>query len=113
MRDLWQTTNITYGAKLGLASYPKRLKSSGVKRLLERALWEQGLRHRLPQGVRRHDWKAAHGFRKYYKSRAEQVMRPINVEITIGHNIGISSSYYRPQEKEVLADYHNLFEDCG
>ena len=47
MRDLWQTTNITYGAKLGLASYPKRLKSSGVKRLLERALWEQGLRRRL------------------------------------------------------------------
>lgn len=105
MRDLWQTTNITYGAKLGLASYPKKLKSSGIKRLLERALWEQGLRQKLPQGVRRHDWKAAHGFRKYYKSRTEQVMRPINVEITMGHNIGVSASYYRPTEKEVLEDY--------
>ena len=58
MRDLWRTTNMAYGARLGLASYPKRLKSSGVKRLLERALWEQGLRHSLPQGIRRHEWKA-------------------------------------------------------
>ena len=105
MRDVWQTTNIKYGAKLGLATCPKKLKSSGIKRLLERALWEQGLRQPLSKGVRRHEWKAAHGFRKYYKSRAEQVMRPINVEITMGHNIGISASYYRPTPHEVLADY--------
>jgi guanylate kinase len=32
-------------------------------------------------------------------------MRPINVEITMGHNIGISASYYRPTEREVLEDY--------
>ena len=105
MRDLWQTTNITYGAKLGLATCPRKLKSSGIKRLLERALWEQGLRQPLSNGVRRHDWKTAHGFRKFYKSRAEQTMRPINVEITMGHNIGISASYYRPTEQEVLEDY--------
>ena len=74
MRDIWQTTNITYGANLGLATCPKKLKSSGIKRLLERALWEQGIRHPLAEGVRRHEWKAAHGFRKFYKSRAEQVL---------------------------------------
>ena len=110
MRDIWQTTNIDYGAKLGLATYPKKLKSSGIKRILERALWEQGIRKPLKPGERRHEWKAAHGFRKFYKSHAEQVMRPINVEITMGHNIGISSSYYRPQEKEVLNDYLNAVE---
>ncbi|MGC1929550.1 MAG: hypothetical protein WA667_11285 [Candidatus Nitrosopolaris sp.] len=38
MRDIWQTTNIAYGANLGLATYPRKLKSSGIKRLLERAL---------------------------------------------------------------------------
>jgi len=32
-------------------------------------------------------------------------MRPINVEITMGHDIGISGSYYKPTEKEVLEDY--------
>jgi hypothetical protein len=105
MRDIWQTTNITYGANLGLATCPKRLKSSGIRRLLERALWEQRLRHPLANGAKRHEWKAAHGFRKYYKSHAEQVMRPINVEITMGHDIGISESYYKPAEKEVLEDY--------
>jgi len=104
-RDLWQTTNITYGANLGLAGYPKKLKSSGIKRIIERALWEQGLRHPLTNGSKRHEWKAAHGFRKFYKTRAEQVMKPINVELTMGHNIGISASYYKPTEKEILDDY--------
>ena len=54
--------------------------------------------------------KRAHGFRKFYKTHAEQVMKPINVEITMGHNIGISSSYYRPQEKEVFSDYLNAVD---
>ena len=52
-----------------------------------------------------HEWKATHGFRKFYKTRAEQVMKPINVEITMGHDIGISASYYKPTEREVLEDY--------
>jgi hypothetical protein len=50
--------NITYGANLGLATCPKKFRSSGIKRLLERALWEQGLRHPLAKGVKRHEWKA-------------------------------------------------------
>ena len=105
MRDLWQTTNVDYGSKLGLATCPKKLKSSGIKRIVERALWEQGLRSPLAKGVKRHEWKAAHGFRKFYKSRAEQVMKPINVEITMGHDIGVSASYYKPTEREVMEDY--------
>jgi hypothetical protein len=105
MRDLWQTTNMNYGARWGLATNPKKLKSSGIKRLLERAIWEQGIRKPLAEGLKRHEWKAAHGFRKFYKSRAEQIMRPINVEITMGHDIGISASYYKPTEHEVLEDY--------
>jgi hypothetical protein len=105
MRDLWQTTNINNRAKSGLATYPKKLKSSGIKRMIERALWEQGIRHTLTPGAKRHEWKAAHGFRKFYKSRTEQIMRPINVEITMGHDIGISASYYKPTEREVLEDY--------
>jgi hypothetical protein len=105
MRDLWQTTNIDYGAKLGLATCPKKLKSSGIKRIIERALWEQGIRHTLTSGMKRHQWKAAHGFRKFYKSRTEQVMKPINIELTMGHDIGISASYYKPTEREVLEDY--------
>ena len=105
MRDIWQTSNMKYGAKFGLATNPKKLKSSGIKRLIEQALWEQGIRSKLQEGVKRHEWKAVHGFRKFYKTRAEQVMKPINVEITMGHNIGLSGSYYRPTEREILDDY--------
>jgi len=105
MRDLWQTTNMNYGARWGLATNPKRLKSSGIKRLLERAIWEEGIRQPLKEGTKRHEWKAAHGFRKFYKTRAEQVMKPINVEITMGHDIGVSSSYYKPTQNEILEDY--------
>ena len=49
--------------------------------------------------------EGTHGFRKFYKSRTEQVMRPINVEITMGHDIGVSATYYKPTEHEVLEDY--------
>jgi len=105
MRDIWQTSNVTYGANLGLATCPKKLKSSGIRRIIERALWEQGLRKPLTNGNRRHEWKAAHGFRKFFKTRAEQVMKPINVEITMGHNVGVSASYYKPTDTEVMEDY--------
>lgn len=105
MRDLWQTTNVSYGARWGLATVPKKIKNTGIKRMLERALWDQGIRNKLKDGTKRHEFKAAPGFRKFYKSRAEQAMRPINVEITMGHNIGISDCYYRPTEKEILDDY--------
>jgi hypothetical protein len=105
MRDIWQTTNITYGAKLGLATVPKILKSSGIRRLLERALWEQGLRHPLVNGARRHEWKAAHGFRKFFKTQAERTMKSLNVEILMGHNIGLADSYYKPSEQELLKEY--------
>jgi hypothetical protein len=84
MRDIWQTTNMNYGAKFGLATSPQKLASSAIKRLIERATCEQGLRQPLKNGQRRHKWKAAHGFRKFYKTRSEQVMKSINVEITMG-----------------------------
>ena len=105
MRDIWQTTNVNYGAKWGLATYPKKLNSYAIKRILERGLWSQGLRKTLEKGEKRHEYKAAHGFRKFYKTRTEQVMRPLNVELTLGHDIGLSGSYYKPTEKEILEDY--------
>jgi flagellar capping protein FliD len=110
MRDIWQTTNVDYGTRSGLATYPKKFKSSGIKRLLERALIEQGVRHPLQNGAKRHEWKAAHGFRKFYKSRAEQVMKPINVEKTMGHNIGVFRLYYKPTQREVMEDYLKAVE---
>jgi len=47
-----------------------------------------------------------HGFRKAFKTICENAgMKSINIELLLGHNIGISGSYYKPTEKEVLQDY--------
>ena len=48
----------------GDATNPKRLQSTAIKRLLSRALWEQGIRQVLARGIKRHEWKGTHGYRK-------------------------------------------------
>jgi hypothetical protein len=57
MRDLWQMSDVKYGAKWGLATNPKQLQNDGIKKILNRALWVQGLRRPLTEGKRRHEWK--------------------------------------------------------
>jgi integrase len=86
----------------GTASVVRRFPSNFVERELCRVLAKSGLRG---EKRRRYDFKAAHGFRKWFKTQAEQVMKPANVEVLMGHSIGISDSYYRPTEKELLEDY--------
>jgi hypothetical protein len=87
MRNLWDN-RVTKGK--GWATIPKKLKPSGVKALVENAIWTQGLRSKLPNGKRRHEFQADHGFRKFFKTHAEQVMKPINVEILMSHSTGVS-----------------------
>jgi hypothetical protein len=105
MRDIWQTSERSYGAYFGLAENPRQLKSLGIKSLIERAIHSQGLWKPLHEGNRRREWKAVHGFRKFFKTQAEQVMKSINVEICMGHNIGVSKSYFKPTTNELLEDY--------
>lgn len=110
MRNIWRTADVKpekeKTGRIGLATQPRKLTSAAVKKILGRALWEEGLRpHALTEGTRRHEWKAVHGYRKFFKTRAEQVMNRTNVEYLMGHSLGISQSYYKPVEKDVLADY--------
>ena len=105
MRNLWKTTNMKYGSKNGLAQHPKRLKSSGVKSLVGKALFQQNVRPILEKGKKRHDFKGLHGFRKYFKTHCEQKMKPANVELLLNHDLGVSQSYYKPHEKDILEDY--------
>jgi hypothetical protein len=55
MRDLWQTTDFSYGVQWGLVKYPKKLKTTGVKSLIERAMKSQRLAKQLPKGVKRRE----------------------------------------------------------
>ena len=107
MRDLWNTRECSRrrGAA-GLADNPVRLKSSGLKRLMEDALWSQGIRKPLETGKKRHEFQADHGFRKWFKTQCEVAgMKSINIELLMGHSIGISDSYYRISESDLLEDY--------
>ncbi len=107
MRDLWNTRLCSRRrGTAGLVNNPVRLKSSGIKRLMEDALWSQGIRKRLSPGKRRHEFQVDHGYRKWFKTQCElSGMRSINIEILMGHSIGISDSYYRITESELLNDY--------
>jgi hypothetical protein len=105
MRDTWKSTNVSCYNRGGLATVPRKLKSSGIRSIITRAEWEQGLRIPLNNGEKRHEFQAVHGFRKFFKSHCEQMMKSINVEILMGHTIGVSDSYYKPSEKEILKDY--------
>ena len=108
MRDLWDT-RVAQGR--GLVTCPKKLTSLGVKRLMERAIWAQGLRKKLEPGKKRHPYQANHSLRKWFKTRFEIAgMKPINVEKLMNHSTGISDSYYRATESELLEDYLKAVE---
>jgi hypothetical protein len=103
MRDLWDT-HVAQGR--GLVTKPKKLSSLGVKRLMERTIWAQGLRKKLEPGKKRHPYQANHSLRKWFKTRCEIAgMKPINIEKLMNHSVGISDSYYRATENEILDDY--------
>src|SRR5690349_10219203 len=38
-------------------------------------------------------------------SQSRASTEPINVEIIMGHHIGVSAPYYKPAEREVMEDY--------
>jgi integrase len=68
MRNLW---DVTTPKGKGIVTIPKRLKATGIKRLIERALWAQWIRSQLRKGRRRHEFQADHGFRKWFKTKCE------------------------------------------
>ena len=107
LRNTWQKVKPRYSHRIGLAKYPKQFKSTGVKTLIGRALQIQGIRPKLniENGEKKHDWKTLHGFRKFFKTQTERNMKSLNVEILMGHDIGLADSYYKPSEQELLEDY--------
>jgi hypothetical protein len=104
MRQLWNTKEGQYHH--GTIKDAVKLKSSGVKRLIEDALWTQGIRKKKDLKRNRYEFQTDHGLRKWFKTRCEiSGMKSINIEKLMGHSIGISDSYYRATENELLDDY--------
>ena len=73
-----------------------------VRQYYNRLLFSIGVRS---EKKRRHDF-SVHSFRKWYKTRCEiGGMKPVNVETLLNHSTGISDSYYRPRESELVDEY--------
>lgn len=81
----------------------KPLTYDNVRYLVSRIVRTSGIRKAFQF---KGEAKRALGFRKYYKTKAEQSgMKSINVEVAHGHSIGVSDHYYRPAESDILEDY--------
>jgi hypothetical protein len=104
MRQLWDTKKGYYHH--GTIKNPEKLKSSGIKRLMEDALWTQGIRKKSNLKRNRYEFQADHGMRKLFKVQCEiSGIKSINIEVLMGHSIGISDSYYKITEDELLREY--------
>jgi integrase len=100
MRDIWEK-----GDDKGAAN-PNLLNQPAITRLLNRAWQAEKVRPQLQKGEKRHEFKTAHGFRKYFKTQAEQARIPsIKVELLMGHSLGVSDSYAKFTEEQILEDY--------
>jgi hypothetical protein len=118
IRNIWRTVDIKRtatttneksgagGGRVGLATAPKGLSSGAIKRILIRAQVEQGLRHELSKGKRRHEWKGAHGFRKFFETCAEAAgVKTSFVKILMAHSLGVEDSYNKPTTDILLQEY--------
>ncbi len=96
-------TRLLMADEVPKAMAPKRVSSKSIKNEIGHLLWKVGLRS---EKKRTHEFKLAHGFRKFFKSRCELAgVKTLNVEILMGHRVGLSSSYYKPTGSELFEDY--------
>ena len=64
------------------------------------------------KNYRCYEWKQAHGFRKFFKTRMEVAgAKPLVIEMLMGHSTGVSSSYFKPTQREMLAEYSKGVEN--
>jgi len=84
------------------ANRPEKLERDAIRAIIHRLLKRSEVRKGK---AKRFEFQADHGFRKFFKTRAEQVMRPLNVETLMGHSTGVAGKYYKPQIGELLEDY--------
>ncbi|HET8847496.1 MAG TPA: hypothetical protein VFM20_01795 [Nitrososphaeraceae archaeon] len=80
MRHLWNTKE---GYHHGIATEPIKLKSSGIKTLIERSLRTQGIRKKSDLKKKRYEFQTDHGFRKWFMTRCELAgMKSIKINET-------------------------------
>jgi hypothetical protein len=85
----------------------------GLKKLLHRAITEQGVRGKpiADSRCKRYPFKSSHGFRKFFETRAYQAgMSRTDVYFLADHSLGIDSNYVRPTEQELIKSYFKIVD---
>jgi integrase len=99
------TAYLTYDG--GKPEEPKRMTGAMIGAYYNRLFYECGFR---TSPKRRHEF-SVHGFRKWFKTRCENAgVKPIITELLMGHSVGISDSYYRPTEMDLLEEYQKAID---
>jgi hypothetical protein len=104
MRTLWDTT-----APHPAAASPNKMTTEAIRALTKRALKSQGLRTTLV--TRRHEFKANHGFRKFFQTNAEPKMKSLDVMTLMGQDTGLAASYNKPTVEMLLGEYLKAVEN--
>lgn len=109
IRDQWQKMSKTHGHRIGQATLPKKLDSEGIRRLIYDAWKIQGvISVRTSNSEGKTHFKSSHGFRKFFQTQCEMVIKSEDVEILMGHGSssrGLKANYYRPKEEYLLQQY--------
>ena len=68
VRDTWQKIDKRHGHRIGLAKFPKKLDSEGIRRMIYDAWKVQGIIENLESDTKNHEFKSSHGFRKFFET---------------------------------------------
>ena len=109
IRDQWQKISKTHGHRIGQATVPKKLDAEGIRRLIYDAWKIQGvISVRTSDDEGKTQFKSSHGFRKFFQTQCEMIIKSEDVEILMGHGSssrGLKANYYRPKEDYLLQQY--------
>lgn len=89
----------------GIASRPKRYGYNLIRNQMYAALFAVGIRKKLDEGKKRHEFSADHSFRKFFTTICLKHTSSLNVEILRGDDTGLMESYNRPSEEYLLGEY--------
>jgi hypothetical protein len=93
-------------------SVPTKIEINGLRGLVERALRAELSRKRLDlKIVRRHEFKANHGFRKFFQTNCEPKMKSLDVMTLMGQDTGLAASYNKPTVEMLLTEYLKAVEN--
>lgn len=92
----------------------RQVSINTLKNQLGKLLENLGMRTAISQRGRykTYEFKQAHGFRKFFKTRMEVAgVKPLAVETMMGHNTGLARSYYKPTAGELANEYSKAIDE--